>query len=67
MAIQDTGLRQSRDTDNIGHTRHSTKTIQRQTTLAIQDTELRQSRDTDNIGHTSYVSKLNQTVLELDF
>ena len=29
LAIQDTGLRQSRDTDNIGHTRHRTKTIQR--------------------------------------
>jgi hypothetical protein len=29
LAIQDTGLRQSRDTRNIGHTRHSTKTIQR--------------------------------------
>ena len=25
LAIQDTGLRQSRDTDNIGHTRHRTK------------------------------------------
>ena len=29
LGTQDTGLRQSRDTDNIGHTRHRTKTIQR--------------------------------------
>jgi hypothetical protein len=29
LAIQDTGLRQSRDTSNIGHTRLRTKTIQR--------------------------------------
>ena len=29
LGTQDTGLRQSRDTDNIGHTRHRAKTIQR--------------------------------------
>ena len=29
LGTQDTGRRQSRDTDNIGHTRHRTKTIQR--------------------------------------
>ena len=29
MGTQDTGPRQFRDTDNIGHTRHRTKTIQR--------------------------------------
>ena len=29
MGTQDTGRRQSRDTGNIGYTRHRTKTIQR--------------------------------------
>ena len=29
LFTQDTGQRQSRDTGNIGHTRHRTKTIQR--------------------------------------
>ena len=29
LGTQDTGQRQSRDTDSIGHTRHRTKTIQR--------------------------------------
>jgi hypothetical protein len=29
LGTQDTGRRQSRDTDNIGYTRHRTKTIQR--------------------------------------
>jgi len=29
LGTQDTGRRQSRDTGNIGYTRHRTKTIQR--------------------------------------
>ena len=56
MGTHDTGqtinLRQNRrDTGNIGHTRHRTKTIKK-------TINLRQNRrDTGNIGHTKHRTK----------
>jgi regulator of RNase E activity RraA len=47
---------QSRDTDNIGHTRHKAKTNKTKGTIKNG-----QSRDTDNIGHTRHKAKIYKT------
>ena len=60
MITQDTGQRQSRDTGNIGHKRHSTKNPETLVTLVTQDTGKRKSRDTGNIGHTGHRTKIIQ-------
>ena len=61
LGSQDTGRRQSRDTGNIGLTRHRTKTIQRHpetlATFGSQDTGRRQFRDTGNIELTRHRTK----------
>ena len=46
--------KQSRDTVNVGYTRHRTKTNNPETlsTWGTQDTGRRQSRDTVNVGYT---------------
>ena len=43
-----------RDTGNIGHTRHRTKTDK------IKIIKIEQFRDTDNIGHTRHRTKASK-------
>ena len=46
FATKDTGRRQSRDTGNIRHTRHRTKTIQRQWQHLSQKTQDKDNSET---------------------
>ena len=59
---KDTGRRQSRDTVNVGYTRHRTKTIQRHCQCGVHKTqdEDKQSRDTVNVRYTSQRTKTIQ-------
>jgi hypothetical protein len=48
LGTQDTGRRQSRDNGNIGHTRHRTKTIQRQWQHWAHKTQDEEKQNTEN-------------------
>ena len=61
LGTQDTGRRQSRDTDNIGYTRHRTKTIQTLTTLGTQDTERRHNKTNNTTQKTKMKSNTDPT------
>jgi hypothetical protein len=50
LVTQDTGQRQSRHWDNIGHTRHGTKTIQ---TLGQHWSHKTRDKDKQNIKHNT--------------
>jgi hypothetical protein len=62
LGTQDTGRRQSRDTDNIGYTGHRTKTIQNHWQHWAHKT---QDEDKQNIKHnrTQKTKKMSNTDL----
>jgi hypothetical protein len=62
LGTQDTGRRQSRDIDNIGYTRHRTKTIQRHRQHRVHKTQHEDHPETtttqrtqDTGPHASYI------------
>jgi hypothetical protein len=54
---------QSRDTGNIGYTRHRTKINKTTNTTSKTERAIKngQSRDTGNIGYTRHRTKINKT------